>query len=503
MSLRFYYKYYEDISNDELWEGMLGHGMFNSKIPPAFRSKPFFDYVKSESKTFKKKGYDYARYENIRNINIPRILAIPHPFAYANLIHSLVDSWDEIKTKIKSNTLNQAHKISKVHIRKMNNKPHLFEMNYKTFEDEPNQDIDHIHEARYLIKADISNCFPSIYSHAVPWALIGKKIAKREMKDSSKWQNKIDFNLRNTKNQETNGILIGPHSSNLISEIILTRIDKTLYKKKYRFTRHIDDYTCYTKDMNKAEQFLLDLATELKEYELTLNHKKSEIKQLPHYFIETWVRRLKNHRFNYYLKEGGKLLPLKEVEIYLDLATELMKEFNENSAILNYALKVLAKKKLDNWAIEYLLKRVQHFCYIYPYLIQSIDDDVLIPFDISKTKIERIARSFYKLGIERKKWEACSYAVYFSLKYDFELDELEIKKEAIKSADCVFMTLAFLHEKKFGNCLFRFKSKAIRLLHLDFEKYWLFVYEVLPVIFFKDELKAMKRRSITFIREDL
>lgn len=49
----------------------------------------------------------------------------------------------------------------------------------------------------------------------------------------------------NLTNGETHGLLVGPHASNLLSELILTRIDKTLFDEGYRFVRHIDDYLCY------------------------------------------------------------------------------------------------------------------------------------------------------------------------------------------------------------------------------------------------------------------
>jgi hypothetical protein len=78
-------------------------------------------------------------------------------------------------------TNNQSHKISRIHIRKLKNKKHLFEMNYKNFLKD-DLDIENVLSigSRYVVKADISNCFPSIYTHSIPWALVGKESAKKD-----------------------------------------------------------------------------------------------------------------------------------------------------------------------------------------------------------------------------------------------------------------------------------------------------------------------------------
>lgn len=83
--------------------------------------------------------------------------------------------------------------------------------------------------------------------------------------------------------KETTGILIGPHSSNLISEIILVAVDGDLKnlrkgqnKTEYRYIRHIDDYTCYVNSRDEAEQFTIDLAKCLKNITFHSTTKKQK-----------------------------------------------------------------------------------------------------------------------------------------------------------------------------------------------------------------------------------
>ena len=78
------------------------------------------------------------------------------------------------------------------------------------------------------------------------------------------------------KKGETHGFLIGPHTSNLLSEIILTAVDNKLVAAGWKYIRHIDDYTCHVLSYEKAQEFLIDLRSCLREYDLSLNHKKSK-----------------------------------------------------------------------------------------------------------------------------------------------------------------------------------------------------------------------------------
>jgi len=104
-------------------------------------------------------------------------------------------------------------------------------MDYGTTVDELNAFVDDSFTSRRLVTTDISNCYPSIYSHAVPWALVGPATAKANADKRSRWYNKIDQAVRWTKRNETNGVGIGPGTSTIVAEIILARIDADLSTK--------------------------------------------------------------------------------------------------------------------------------------------------------------------------------------------------------------------------------------------------------------------------------
>lgn len=497
--LKKYYEFMNDISSEKLYEGLLGYGLFSDKLPPFLTSKHFFDYCQEKEPKFMdgKIECTYIYYENMRNINTPRPLAIPNPISYQRLCMFLSEHWEEILEHFKNKTENEGHKISRIHLRKMKNKKHLFEMNYSDFKNDGTPEPDILIGKKYMVNADISNCFPSIYTHSISWALVGKDTAKGNKKVQSEWYNELDFHIRNNKNGETHGLLIGPHTSNLLSEIILTSIDHELQLKKWEYIRNIDDYTCYVNSYEEGQKFLVELTEQLRAYNLVLNHKKTKITSLPSASVEQWVRRL-----NTYAKFDKRIkINFKDVQAYLDLAIQLMNEDN-NSAILNYAIKVMSKKNLTDNAVNYLVKTVLHLSIIYPYLIPMLEENIFKRFKVETQVIRDYSILIYKEGMVNNNFEEVSYAIYYSLKYNFVIDGINFD-DVRNSNHCILFLLAFLYADyyKITEETKKFKKLAGELSKDidEFNQNWLFIYETLPKSRLQRDWKKMKENNVTFI----
>lgn len=501
--MRRYYDYTDEISPDELYDGLVGFGLFAEKIPNFLTSEPFLIFSKTLPLPTNGKAKDYIRYSSMRNINVPRPMAIPEPFAHANQCRSLADNWNHLSAHFRDNTFSDGFKISRIHLRKLKDKPYLFEMNYKNFskDGDPEQDI--VIKSRYLASADIANCFPSIYSHSISWSLVGKAFSKGH-KDPANWFNQLDYYTRNVKFGETNGVLIGPHTSNLISELILVAVDSKL-SQRYNYVRNIDDYTCFVESYEEAESFFLALSEELKEYELSLNSKKFKITPLPQAGVKNWVNKLNHFYFtNTYIKDGIQGIRLKELKGFLDYAIELMLIEGSDASIINYAMKIISNKYLGENAKEYYIKQLHHLVLLYPYLIHLLEENVFEPHKIGKQEIKKIGSDIYTFGIKNKIFEACSYAVYWALKYDFEIDGDQTKQDSISSNDCIFLMISFLYDKKYRakGYLKEYKDHARILKVNDFDRYWLFIFETLGISELVDNYKIMKRNGLTFIRPE-
>lgn len=289
-----YSDFMNEITADELYDRLMQYGLFSEKLPPIFDGEKFLLYSKKDGRpAYPDSWYSYAMFDSMRNINIPRPIGIPTPMAYEKICDCLKENWEKLQQYFYENTKEQTYIVSRIHIRKMMDSNALFKMNYSNWRVDGTPEPDISLGKKYLVKADISKCFPSIYSHAIPWALVTKEIAKTTVHDDTIWYNQLDTKLRNSTNGETHGILIGPHTSNIFSEIVLCRIDEELCKK-WEYIRNIDDFSCYVNSRDEADEFLVQLNESLREYGLSLNHKKTEIIELPVGAVEQWTHKIQD-----------------------------------------------------------------------------------------------------------------------------------------------------------------------------------------------------------------
>ncbi|ADU29420.1 RNA-directed DNA polymerase [Evansella cellulosilytica] len=164
----------------------------------------------------------------------------------------------------------------------------------------------------YFIKLDIQNFFPSIYTHALAWAIFGdKSLAKKLRNEKEIFANATDIICQKINFSETNGIVVGPEFSRIISELLLTRVDTIIYKKlhdlgyiynkDYAIYRFIDDYFLFTKNKAVANKIEELLKVELDIFNLKINDSKKHIQEKPFDMLDHSIVELKNafSLFNY------------------------------------------------------------------------------------------------------------------------------------------------------------------------------------------------------------
>ena len=438
-----------EIKADELYDGLVSYGLFSEKLPHIFTGSLFLSYCKNNRKqSFRdNKWKGYINYESMRNINIPRNIGIPTPMGHELLCKTLSEHWTKLTEYFGEKTKNQTRIISRIHIRKMQDTNALFFMNYKNWIVEGSPEPDIYLGKRYMIHADISKCYPSIYTHAIPWALVGKDVAKNNtgIKAKNEWYNQIDHFAQVSKNGETHGLLIGPHTSNVLSEIILCAIDEKLSEKYKSYVRNIDDYICYVDTKEEAEKFIIDLNRELRQYDLLLNHKKTEIHELPISAVETWVHKIQNHMTIF--QKFKDYIDYREIQAFIDFIIKLVTENADNNSIVLYAVKALKDFKLTNNAQEYLVKSIVSLSLLYPYLVPILGKYIFEKYEVDNNLIQEYVNKIYKRYIEKNNYEACSFALLYAIDSKSKIDSLDV--ETIKNSDdCILMLMAFIYYKK-------------------------------------------------------
>ena len=494
-----YVDFMAEISPSELYDRLVEYGMFAEKLPPVLSGESFLDYCKNtRQQPFEDCWHGYVTYENMRNINIPRNMGLPTPFGHERLCKCLSDHWTDLVNHFRTTTANQSHIVSRIHIRKMFETKALFDMGYKNWRVDGTPEPDIFLGKRYMVTADISKCYPSIYSHAIAWALAGKSIAKATAGDERLWYNKIDHYAQNTKNGETHGLLIGPHTSCVLSEIILCKIDEALVPK-YRYIRNIDDYTCYVNTREEAEEFLVDLTRELREYGLLLNRKKTSIQELPIGVVEQWVHKIQGRTVQF--EKNHPYVDYKEVQAFVDFCITLMSKNEDNSSILYYGLKALQGHQLTNNAKRYLITSMVSLAMIYPYFIPLLDEYVFTPYGASPTEILKFANMIYEAYLPKDNFEACAYALFFAIKANDRIDSFDVLT-VIQKKDCILLLLALVYcrKRQYRSGAEELKKFAIKLRDSgEFDEYWLFAYETLGSGNLRDDWQAMKKANVSFL----
>lgn len=153
----------------------------------------------------------------------------------------------------------------------------------------------HRSEKKYdaMVQIDVSKCFDSIYTHSLPWSVLGKDQTKFSLKESkATFGGRFDDLMQNLNHKETNGIVIGPEFSRIFAEIILQSVDVELitklakgenliHKVDYEIFRYVDDFFVFYNEESTQLKIFETLQEVLKSKKLSINTAKIKYYQKP------------------------------------------------------------------------------------------------------------------------------------------------------------------------------------------------------------------------------
>jgi hypothetical protein len=203
--------------------------------------------------------------------------------------------------------------------------------------------------AKYVLKADVTECYQSIYTHSIPWALHTRAVAKVRRRDFSLFGNVLDAAVQVCQDGQTVGIPIGPDTSLVVAEIVLSAVDAEMEKRRrgIRGYRYVDDFELCCSTYSEAEEMLSLLESVLLEYELRLNPRKTLIIDLPENLEPKWSTELRAIFIR--ASASGQYYDLIR---FFDRAFEFAKAYPE-ATVLKYAIERLRSVKLQpsNWPL--------------------------------------------------------------------------------------------------------------------------------------------------------
>jgi Reverse transcriptase (RNA-dependent DNA polymerase) len=266
---------------------LLGKGYFPKELPPPFETRDLAANLSAleASSTLTGGATECVGHNLARVSGTRRPLRVPNPRSFILLARELQQQWSAINAHLKTANLAISRPVvTRTHERAVRPQFHIREKAHRRALTWPAR--------RYVLRTDISQFYSSIYTHAIPWALHSKTVAKANKGETD--GDLIDKAIRNCASGQTTGVPIGPDTSLVVAEIILTAVDNGFSGLfgNCRGFRYLDDYELAFESRAEAEEGLALLEVSLGKFELVLNPYKTRILELPQPFKDRWTTEL-------------------------------------------------------------------------------------------------------------------------------------------------------------------------------------------------------------------
>ena len=192
---------------------LIQRGFFPETLPPCFTSidlkRAFSGLIRDLKAKELRNGRhtDYVRYSGTKHDGNRRYYGTPNPISYFYVASFISDHWPEFEARF----TNSPFSVSQPKLGKPTDDRPIVVQSLSELTTIASQKLG---RSAFLLKTDIAQFFPSIYTHAISWSAHGIDKAKADRAPSSaeNYFNKLDFFTHSCQLGETRGVLVGPES---------------------------------------------------------------------------------------------------------------------------------------------------------------------------------------------------------------------------------------------------------------------------------------------------
>ena len=418
---------------------LVERGYFPRELPPPFSTASFSAALSANATSIPQSTTTTrsAHHSVLRSNALRRQLSVPNPAPYYKLAKCLEDSWPELI----NHCVNSAISLS---IPSLSNQERAV-VPANQFADLPHHSTAIRATSRFLLRTDINNYYPSIYTHSFSWALHTKAYAKQRRNDSSLLGNKLDRLVRDTQDAQTIGIPVSPDSSFILSEILLCSVDKRFCQEleasgiPVNGYRYVDDFEFGFLTRSDAEKAISKLEMILSEYELRLNASKTSIVDLPIPVEAPWASELRM----FSISTQGQIWQLRR---YFDRVFEL-RSAHPGEAIMSYAIGRLRSIDITENAWDLAQHSLLHCALVEPSSLPQVVNQLHYYLDYGYNLDEaKLSQVFNWLIAEHAPLghgsEVC-WSLWGCLLFKLHIQEYAAK--ALQESDDPFVALLTLH----------------------------------------------------------
>jgi hypothetical protein len=376
----------------------------------------------------------------------------------------------------------------------------------------------------YILKADISRFFYTIYTHSIPWAVIGKEqvknwLSKRTTRSriDSHWSGRLDAALQGCQARETFGIPVGPDTSRIIAELILCGLEK-----RNRFAssvanrpglRLLDDFLIGFDTQIEAEKALTALRHSLWEYNLQLNDQKTQAIASRLEYQDPWRLEIELSR----ISATAPDIQRRQIRYALEQALLLCDRTGTDapaSWMCHRLKRINSKSKNFAIALDAMLRLGRDF----PYCLSTasaflINNQSTLQTTEQRSRIKAWIKSILKEHLRNGHHFELSWALLVAAAFNISLDASDLPIHEELRSPVIFCLLALLHERKLlGITLQQLGWRSHFRSHGITSENWLPLYEAVRRGWTKDrkivqELQSvplfadMLRKDVTFLED--
>jgi len=274
---------------------MTSENYCNLPLPSYFDFQPILDYTRKiiNKRELKEciidkmpSKYDGVNYKILMNKDGKfsyRPIQVVNPYLYYLLVRFITENqnWSQLKKRFDDFKNPHTEVASVPTLKSQNDKTKTATSINIWWDNIEQRSIELSIRYKYMFQTDITNCYESIYTHTINWAIDGKEHAKSNIGKKSLGST-IDSYIQGMQYGQTNGIPQGSALFDFIAEIVLGYADELLDKRlneinvtDYKILRYRDDYRIYSKSKDELEKIVLELHSILSNLNFKMNPFKT------------------------------------------------------------------------------------------------------------------------------------------------------------------------------------------------------------------------------------
>lgn len=419
---------------------LLLDGYFPSQLPPPFTTNSFArrrDKVLSTIGPALPANLEMSAelFSQAKTGHGRRPMLIPNPIPQLYLANEIANSWREISNYVRKSRLSvsriefssekgEALKFTRMReLRKLRTK---LSAGY-----------------RNILWSDVSQYFPSIYTHSIAWALHGKPTSKKRKFDKKLLGNRLDSCVALCQEKQTSGIPIGPATSHILAEIIGVAIDLQICELLGRVPsgyRQVDDFFLCFDDYKGAEEGLAAIVQSISAFQLQPNDLKTRIVSLEDFEDENWAGVLDRLEICTDVKKQES-----DIQYYFEEVFSLQKRYSDES-IIKYALIHVVHFLIheESWGLfESYLGRLAT---IYTNNLEIISETLLtyksLGYPINESLVSRICNTIIVEHAPLEHHSEVAWALFLAREFDIKLSDTALQAVSkFRSSICGLLAL--------------------------------------------------------------